>query len=87
MKRIRERPRAWLRDSARWNRCRARWTRWRSAQGSPASSASTAGQETELCSAHGYADRAHGIAHPVETLFATASGTKGLTALPDDDDC
>lgn len=37
--------------------------------------------ETELCSAYGYADRAHGILNTVETQFATASGTKGLTAL------
>ena len=37
--------------------------------------------ETELCAAYGYADRAHGILNTVETQFATASGTKGLTAL------
>ena len=37
--------------------------------------------ETELATAYGYADRAHGIRNTVETLFATASGTKGLTAL------
>lgn len=37
--------------------------------------------ETELCAAYGYADRAHGIPNTVETLFATASATKGLTAL------
>jgi len=37
--------------------------------------------ETELCSAYGFADRAHGILNTVETQFATASGTKGLTAL------
>ncbi len=37
--------------------------------------------ETELCSAYGYADRAHSIRNTVETQFATASGTKGLTAL------
>jgi CubicO group peptidase (beta-lactamase class C family) len=36
---------------------------------------------TELCSAYGFADRAHGIRNTVETQFATASGTKGLTAL------
>ena len=37
--------------------------------------------ETELCSAYGFADRAHGVLNTVETLFATASGAKGLTAL------
>ena len=37
--------------------------------------------ETELCSAYGDADRAHGIPNTVETLFATASATKSLTAL------
>ena len=37
--------------------------------------------ETEFATAYGYADRAHGVRNTVETLFATASGTKGLTAL------
>ena len=37
--------------------------------------------ETEFSKAYGFADRAHGIPNTVETLFATASGTKGLTAL------
>jgi len=37
--------------------------------------------ETELATAYGYADRAHQIRNTVETLFATASATKGLTAL------
>jgi CubicO group peptidase (beta-lactamase class C family) len=37
--------------------------------------------DVELCAAYGYADRAHRIANTVETLFATASGSKGLTAL------
>ena len=37
--------------------------------------------ETELAAAYGFADRAHGIPNTVETQFATASGTKGLTAL------
>jgi len=37
--------------------------------------------ETEVFTAYGYADRAHGILNTVETLFATASGTKSLTAL------
>jgi CubicO group peptidase (beta-lactamase class C family) len=37
--------------------------------------------ETELCAAYGLADRAHGIPNTVETQFATASATKGLTAL------
>jgi CubicO group peptidase (beta-lactamase class C family) len=36
---------------------------------------------TEFCAAYGYADRAHGVLNAVETQFATASGTKGLTAL------
>ena len=37
--------------------------------------------ETELCTPYGYADRAHGVVNTVDTLFATASGTKSLTAL------
>jgi CubicO group peptidase (beta-lactamase class C family) len=37
--------------------------------------------ETELVAAYGLADRGHGIANTVDTRFATASGTKGLTAL------
>ncbi len=37
--------------------------------------------ETELSAAYGLADRAHGVANTLETQFATASGTKGLTAL------
>jgi len=37
--------------------------------------------DTEICSAYGVADRAHGIPNTVQTQFATASGTKGLTAL------
>jgi CubicO group peptidase (beta-lactamase class C family) len=36
---------------------------------------------TELSAAYGLADRGHGIANTVETRFATASGTKTLTAL------
>lgn len=36
---------------------------------------------TELAKAYGLADRAHGIPNSVETIFAIASGTKGLTAL------
>jgi CubicO group peptidase (beta-lactamase class C family) len=36
---------------------------------------------TELVTAHGLADRAHGVPNTVETQFATASGTKTLTAL------
>src|SRR4051794_4327180 len=36
---------------------------------------------TELSAAYGYADRARQIPNTVETVFATASGTKGLTAL------
>ena len=37
--------------------------------------------ETELSAAYGFADRAHGVPNTVETRFATASGTKTLTAL------
>ena len=37
--------------------------------------------EIELCAAYGLADRAHRIPNTVDTRFATASGTKGLTAL------
>ena len=37
--------------------------------------------ETELSTAYGFADRAHGVPNTVENLFATASGSKGLTAL------
>lgn len=37
--------------------------------------------EAELCTAYGLADRAHDIANTVDTVFATASGTKTLTAL------
>ena len=37
--------------------------------------------EAELSAAYGFADRAHGVPNTVETQFATASGTKTLTAL------
>ncbi len=37
--------------------------------------------ETEFARAYGYADRAHAVHNTVDTLFATASGSKGLTAL------
>jgi CubicO group peptidase (beta-lactamase class C family) len=37
--------------------------------------------DTELCQAYGLADRSHGIANTVQTMFAIASGSKGLTAL------
>src|SRR5215468_1776699 len=37
--------------------------------------------DTEFCKAYGVADRAHGILNTAQTLFATASGSKGLTAL------
>ena len=37
--------------------------------------------EPELPAAYGFADRAHGVPNTVETQFAIASGTKGLTAL------
>ena len=39
------------------------------------------GGDTELCAAYGLADRAHEIPNTADTLFATASATKGLTAL------
>ncbi|MGH2539024.1 MAG: serine hydrolase domain-containing protein [Actinomycetota bacterium] len=37
--------------------------------------------ETELVKAFGFADRGHRIANTVDSQFATASGTKGFTAL------
>src|SRR5215213_5234875 len=37
--------------------------------------------ETEFAAGYGFADRAHEALNTVETQFATASGTKGLTAL------
>ena len=37
--------------------------------------------EIGLSTAYGFADRAHGVLNTVGTLFATASGSKGLTAL------
>lgn len=37
--------------------------------------------ETQLSAAYGFADRGHGLRNTVETRFATASATKGLTAL------
>ena len=39
------------------------------------------GDEIELAGAYGFADRAHEISNTLDTQFATASGTKGLTAL------
>ena len=39
------------------------------------------GSELILAKAYGFADRAHAIPNTVETLFATASATKGFTAL------
>jgi CubicO group peptidase (beta-lactamase class C family) len=39
------------------------------------------GGTTELATAYGLADRAHGVPNTVETQFATASATKTLTAL------
>ncbi len=38
-------------------------------------------RDTEFSKAYGVADRSHGILNTVQTLFATASGSKGLTAL------
>jgi CubicO group peptidase (beta-lactamase class C family) len=38
------------------------------------------GEEVELATAHGLAHRGYGIANTVDTQFAIASGTKGLTA-------
>jgi CubicO group peptidase (beta-lactamase class C family) len=38
------------------------------------------GGELDFAAAYGYADRAHEIASTVDTLFAIASGVKGLTA-------
>ncbi|MEO6087204.1 MAG: serine hydrolase domain-containing protein, partial [Umezawaea sp.] len=39
------------------------------------------GGEVEFAKAYGLAHRGHGIANTVDTRFAIASGTKGLTAL------
>jgi CubicO group peptidase (beta-lactamase class C family) len=39
------------------------------------------GDDVELASAYGFADRRHEIANTTETQFAIASGTKSLTAL------
>ena len=39
------------------------------------------GDELEFAKAYGLADRAHAIPNAVATLFATASCTKGFTAL------
>src|ERR1041384_3330564 len=39
------------------------------------------GGEVEFARAYGLAHRGHGIANAVDTRFAIASGTKGLTAL------
>ena len=39
------------------------------------------GGEIELAQAYGLADRAHELPNTVDTQFATASGTKGLTAV------
>ena len=43
--------------------------------------ASTAAGETELAKAYGLAHRGFEIPNTIDTHFATASGTKGLTAL------
>src|SRR5947208_12333236 len=39
------------------------------------------GDEIVFASAYGLANRSAGVANTVETMFAVASGTKGLTAL------
>jgi CubicO group peptidase (beta-lactamase class C family) len=39
------------------------------------------GETTELAKAYGFAQRGYGIPNEVDTRFAIASGTKGLTAL------
>ncbi|MFD8493970.1 serine hydrolase domain-containing protein [Amycolatopsis sp. NPDC059657] len=39
------------------------------------------GGETVLAKAYGFAHRGHGVANTVDTRFAIASGTKGLTAV------
>src|SRR4029079_862264 len=39
------------------------------------------GETVELAKAYGLAHRGHGIPNEVDTRFAVASGTKGLTAL------
>src|SRR4051812_12357628 len=39
------------------------------------------GGDVEFAKAYGLAHRAYGIPNTVDTRFATASGTKGLTAL------
>jgi CubicO group peptidase (beta-lactamase class C family) len=39
------------------------------------------GDDPHVVRAYGFADRAHGIPNAPDTQFATASGTKGLTAL------
>ena len=39
------------------------------------------GGDVELAKAYGLAHRGHEISNTVDTLFATASGTKGLTAV------
>jgi CubicO group peptidase (beta-lactamase class C family) len=39
------------------------------------------GEEVELAKAYGHADRRHEIANTLDTRFATASGTKSLTAV------
>lgn len=39
------------------------------------------GGELDIVRAYGFADHAHGIPNEPDTQFATASGTKGLTAL------
>ncbi len=66
----------------RWARCRTPSTPRPSGRGSPASSASTGRAGRPRCwSAYGFADRAHRVPNQADTLFATASGAKGFTAL------
>ncbi|WP_246843543.1 beta-lactamase family protein, partial [Allokutzneria sp. NRRL B-24872] len=39
------------------------------------------GDSVEFAQAYGFAHRGHGIPNELDTRFAIASGTKGLTAL------
>ena len=63
------------------HRCLRNSTTSRDAPGSPASCGSIVPASIEFEQAYGLADRAHDIANTPGTQFATASATKGLTAL------